>query len=116
MTVTGGGGPLHLQEQVLVIAVTPAPAEHGTDVGVDGLDGSEGDLLVAVVEDTVEVSGEKPTQLLEGRQALPAQGLEPVGEKAAGRALVGVGPEAGELLRRSVIGLPRDRPLNQKSE
>src|SRR5437899_2772101 len=97
VTVTGGGGPLHLQEQVLVIAVTPAPAEHGTDVGVDGLDGSEGDLLVAVVEDTVEVSGEKPTQLLEGRQALPAQGLEPRGEESSSRPFVGVRPQVGEL-------------------
>jgi len=41
-------GPLHRDEQVLVIAVAPAPAEHGADVAVDGLDGPEGDLLVAV--------------------------------------------------------------------
>ena len=75
-----------------MIAVAPAAAEHGANVTVDGLDGAEGNLLVAVVEDAVEVPGEEPTQLLEGRQALPAQGPEPRGEEPPSRSFVGVRP------------------------
>src|SRR2546427_7992424 len=97
LAVTGGGRPLDLEEQVLVIAVPPAASQHRPDVAVDRLDLPEGDRLVAVADDAVQVAGEQLAELLEGRQALPAQGLEPVGEKAAGRPPPGVHPEGGEV-------------------
>lgn len=43
-----------------------------------------------------------PAELLEGRQPLPPEGEEPVGEEAAGCPLVGVGPELGQLLLEQV--------------
>src|SRR5207249_7371653 len=98
VTVTGGGRPLDLEEQVLEIAVASTAPEHGADVAVDGFDGSEGNLLVAVVEEAVEMPGEEPTELLEGRQPLPPQGPEPGGEETPRGSLVGVGPQLGELL------------------
>src|SRR6516165_3584848 len=83
------------------------PAQHRPDVPVDGLDGAEGDLLVAVVEDPVEMPRQQPAELLEGRQPLPAQGAQPGGQEPRGPALVGVGPELGELVAEQVgLGEP----------
>jgi hypothetical protein len=82
MTMTGGGGALDLEQQVLVITVAPAPAKHGTDVGVDGLDRSERDLLLAVVQEAVEVLGEEldmspGMQILTWRIPLPVPSRRP---------------------------------------
>ena len=85
-----------------MIAIAAAAPEDGPDVAVDRLHRPEGDLLVAVVEDAVEMPDEQEPELLEGGQALPAQGQEPVGEEAVRRALVGVAPELRELLLEQV--------------
>ena len=42
-----------------MIAVTAAPPEHGAEVAVDRLDDAEGDLLMAVVQDVLEMPGEQ---------------------------------------------------------
>jgi hypothetical protein len=45
-----GGALLELEEKVLVVAIPTAPAVHGAAVSVDRLDGAEGDLVMAVVQ------------------------------------------------------------------
>src|SRR3989338_6716489 len=97
-----GGGLLHLEQEILVIPIPAAAPEHGADVAVDGLDRAERDLLVAVGEDTVEVSQQELGDLAEGRQALPPERAEPRREKAPGGPLIGVVPEMGELLLEQV--------------
>ncbi len=56
---------MDLEEQVLVIAVPPAASQHRPDVAVDRLDLPEGDRLVAVADDAVQVAGEQVAELLE---------------------------------------------------
>jgi len=85
-----------------VIAVPTAAPQHRPDVTVDGLDGAEGDRLVAVVEDPLEMAREQRAQLAEGGQPLPPQGLQPAGQEAPGRAGVAVAPELGQLLLEEV--------------
>lgn len=90
-----------------MITVPPAPAEHGPEVAVDRLHHPEGDLLVAVAQDPVQVAGQEPAELAEGRQPLPAQGPEPALQEPPGGPLVGGGPEAGQLLLQEVgLGQP----------
>src|SRR3972149_2064245 len=93
-----GGGLLHLEQEILVIPIPAAAPEHGADVAVDGLDRAERDLLVAVGEDTVEVSQQELGDLAEGRQALPPERAGPRREKGPGGPLIGVVPEMGGLL------------------
>jgi hypothetical protein len=50
-----GGALLDIEEKVLVVAIATAPADHGAEVSDDHLDGAEGDLVMAVVQDAVEV-------------------------------------------------------------
>ena len=76
-----------------MIPVPAPPAQHGQDVPVDRLDGAEGDLLVAVVQDPVEMARQQPAELREGRR--PAQGAQLGGQEAPGPAFVGVGPQSG---------------------
>src|SRR3990172_832141 len=102
MEAAAGGGLLDFEEEVFVVPVAPAPTQHRTDVAVDRFDFPEGDLLVAVVQDAVQMARQHPAELLEGRQPLPAESEEPVGEEAARRPLVGVGPELGQLLLEEV--------------
>jgi hypothetical protein len=45
-----GGALLELEEKVLVVAIATAPADHDAEVSVDRLDGAEGDLVMAVVQ------------------------------------------------------------------
>src|SRR3989338_2120209 len=97
-----GRSLLDLEQEVLVIPIPAAAPEHGADVAVDGLDRAELDLLVAVGEDTVEVSQQELGDLAEGRQALPPERAEPRREKAPGGPLIGVVPEMGELLLEQV--------------
>ena len=59
-----------------MIAAPPAAPEHRPDVPVDRLDDADGDLLVAVAQDALEMAGDQTAELLEGRQPLPAQGAE----------------------------------------
>ncbi len=80
-----------------MIPVASASAEHGAEVAADGLDHPEGNLLVAVAQDSVQVAREQLPPLLEGGQPLSAQSLEPGRQEPAGDALVGVGPEVPEL-------------------
>ena len=80
-----------------MIPIAPAPPQHGPDVAVDGFDFPEGDLLATVVQDAVQMPRQQAAELLEGRQPLPAQGEEPVGEEAVSGPLVGVGPELGPV-------------------
>ena len=67
-----------------MIPVTPAPAQHGTDVPVDGLDYPEGDLHVAVGQDPVQMAQEQRGERLEGGQPLPPEREEPGGQEAPG--------------------------------
>ena len=62
MTVTRGGGPLNLEEEVRVIPVAPGAPQHGPDVAVDRLDLAERDRLVAVADDAVQVAGEQAAE------------------------------------------------------
>src|SRR5262249_4986216 len=95
------------EEQVFVISVTAPAAQHRADVPVDRLHLPEGDLLVAVVQEPVQMPGEQPAELLEGRQPLPAQGAEPGGQEAPRPALVGVAPQLAELVSEEVgLGQP----------
>ena len=90
-----------------MVPVAAAAAQHRPDVAVDRLHDAEGDLLVAVVEDALEMAREQATELLEGRQPLPAQGPQPIGQEPAGGSLVGVGPELGQLLLEEIrLGQP----------
>ena len=50
-----------------MIPVPAPPAQQGPDVPVDRLDGAEGDLLVAVVQDPVEMARQQPAELREAR-------------------------------------------------
>ncbi len=55
---------------------------------------------------SVEVASEQPAELLESRQALPAQGPKPGGERPPGRPFVGGRPQVGELLIEQIgLGL-----------
>lgn len=58
-----------------MVPTPPAAPQHRPDVAVDRLDLAEGDRFVAVADEAVQVAGEQLAELLEGRQALPAQGL-----------------------------------------
>jgi hypothetical protein len=50
---------------------------------------------------------QQAAELLEGRQPLPPQGAEPGSQEAPGPALVGVGPQLGELIAEEVgLGQP----------
>jgi hypothetical protein len=90
-----------------VIPVAAPAAQHGPDVPVDRLDGAEGDFLVAVVQDPVPMPRQQAAELLEGQQPLPPQGAEPGGQEASGPALIGVGPQLGELVSEEVgLGQP----------
>ena len=86
------------EEQVLVISVAAPAAEHRSDIAVDGLDLAEGDLLVTVGEDAVEMPEEELGDLLECRQALPLERAQPRRQEAARSPFVGIGPEVGQLL------------------
>ena len=57
-----------------MIAVTPTAPEHRPDVAVDGLHLAERDLDVAVGQDAFEMATQQLGDLVEGGQALPAQG------------------------------------------
>ena len=81
-----------------MVPVAAALAEHETDVPIDGFDRPEGDLLVAVSEDAVEMPGEELGDLLEGGQPLPAQDWQSGREESPRRPFVGEGPELGQLL------------------
>src|SRR5215471_11122544 len=96
------GGLADFEEQVLVIAIPATPPEHRADVAVDRFHFAEGNLLVTVVQDPGQMAHQQGAELLEGRQPLPPQGEEPVGEEAIRRGLVGVGPELGELFLEQV--------------
>jgi hypothetical protein len=62
---------------------------------------------VAVVQDPVQMARQQAAERLEGRHPLPAQGAEPDGQEAPGPALIGVGPELGELIAEEVgLGQP----------
>jgi len=76
-----------------VVPVASTAPQNRTDVAVDRFDLPEGDLLVAVVQDAVQMPRQHPAELLDGRQSLPPERQEPVGEEPARRALVGVGSE-----------------------
>ncbi len=90
-----------------MIPVAAPAAQHGPDVPVDRLDGAEGDFLVAVGQDPVQMPRQQAAELLEGRQPLPPQGAEPGGQEAPGPALIGVGPQLGELVSEEVgLGQP----------
>ncbi len=78
-----------------MIPIAAAPPQHRPDVAVDGLDFPDGDLLMAVVEDAVEMADEQEPELLKGGQPLPAEGEKPVRQEATRRRLVGVTPELG---------------------
>src|SRR5262245_45774115 len=102
METPRGGGLADFEQQVPVIAVAAAAPQHRPDVAVDRFDFSEGDFLVAVVQDASQMSQQQGAELLKGRQPLPAQGEKPVGEEAEGRTLVGVAPELGELFLEQI--------------
>jgi hypothetical protein len=70
-------GLLDFEQEVLVIPVATAPAKHGPDVAVDGLDLPERNLLVAVGKESVEMAAKELSDLVEGGQALPAQRADP---------------------------------------
>ncbi len=69
----------------MVIPVSPAPSRHRPDVPVDRLDFAERDLLVALVENALEVAREQLAELAEGRQPLPTQGLEAWSQRVRNR-------------------------------
>ncbi len=81
-----------------MIPVAPPAPQHRPDVAVDRFDFPEGDLLVAVVQDTVQRLHQQPGELLDGAQPLPLQNEEPLGEEAARRALVGVTRELSQTV------------------
>jgi hypothetical protein len=75
---------LDLKDQVLVILVPATSADEAAQVAVDGFDDTEWDLLLAVGEEGLEVLEECEGDLLEGREPLPAQALDPVVEERIG--------------------------------
>jgi len=93
---------LNLEDEVFVVAVASSAANHGSDVSVDGLDDAEGKLVVAVAENTFEVASESGGELLERRKSLPPEATHPVLEEAESGCLVGVLPQALELLFKEV--------------
>lgn len=98
----GDGSPLNFEEQVFVIPIPSTPAQHRSDVAVDRLDLPEGDFLVAVGEDAVEMPEEQAANLLERRQPLPPKRPQPGSQEPPGRPFIGVVPEVGQLLFREV--------------
>ena len=90
-----------------MVPVLAAAADHRADVAVDRLHLPEGDRLMAVGEDPVQVAEHQAGERVERRQALPAQGAQPGGQEPLGPALVGGGPELGELVSEQVgLGEP----------
>jgi hypothetical protein len=81
-----------------VVTLTTAAADHRADVAVDGLHLAERDRDTTVGEDAVEVTAEELGDLVEGREPLPAQRPDPGGQEAPRRSLVGIVPEARQLL------------------
>ena len=75
-----------------MVLVAATSTDQGSKVGVDGLDHTEGDLVLAVGEDAVEVAEEGARELLEGRESLPAEGGQPA-----------VGPEGEDSEAASVV-------------
>src|SRR3972149_1579429 len=72
MEAAAGGGLLDFEEEVFVVPVAPAPTQHRADVAVDRFDFPEGDLLVAVVQDAVQMARQHSAELLGGRPPPPA--------------------------------------------
>ncbi len=51
----GGGQALGLQQQVSQVLVSPAPAQQGLDVSIDGFHDAQRDFRAAIVQDAVQV-------------------------------------------------------------
>ena len=89
---------LNLEDEVFVVAIASSAANDGSDVSVDGLDDAEGNLVVAVAENAFQVAFESGGELSERRKSLPPEATHPVLEEAESGGLVGVLPQALELL------------------
>lgn len=89
---------MDLEDQVLVVLVSPTAPDDASDVAVDRFDDSETDTMLAVFDDPDEVPFEGPDELLKRGKALPANRLLPSEEEVHGRALVAVGPESFDAL------------------
>jgi hypothetical protein len=67
---------LRLENQLLVVVVAAARRMRGAQAAVDGPDDAEGNPVLAVGHEAVEVFEEQGRELPEGGQSLPAEAVE----------------------------------------